>query len=47
MFDDKQPKVQAKAIEVAIKMFESLVDSNEQCTLQTTDYKVFDNYIMP
>lgn len=47
MFDDKQPKVQAKAIEVAVKMFESLIDSDEHCTLSTTDYKVFDNYIMP
>lgn len=47
MFDDKQPKVQAKAIEVAVKMFESLVDSEEQHSLTSTDYKVFDNYIMP
>jgi len=47
MFDDKQPKVQAKAIEVAVKMFEGLIDSEEQHSLSSTDYKVFDNYIMP
>ena len=47
MFDDKQSKVQAKAIEVAVMMFENLIDSNEELTLNSTDYKVFDNYIMP
>ena len=47
MFDDRQSKVQAKAIEVAVMMFENLIDSNEGYSLNSTDYKVFDNYIMP
>ena len=47
MFDDKQSKVLAKAIEVAVKMFEDIIDSDLAYTLSTTDYKVFDNYIWP
>ena len=47
MFEDKQSKVLAKAIEVAVLMFEDIVDFDLAYTLSTTDYKVFDNYIMP
>ena len=47
MFDDKQSKVQAKAIEVAVLMFENIIDSDQSYILTSTDFKVFDNYIMP
>lgn len=47
MFEDKQSKVLAKAIEVAVLMFKDIVDSDLAYTLSTTDYKVFDHYIMP
>ena len=47
MFEDKQSKVVAKAIEVAVLMFKDIVDKDLAYTLSTTDYKVFDNYIMP
>lgn len=47
MFDDKQSKVQAKAIEVAVLMFENIIDSDQSYVLTSTDFKVFDNYIMP
>lgn len=46
-FDDKQPKVQAKAIEVAVMIFANLIDSEEMHSLASIDYKVFDAYIMP
>ena len=48
IFDDKQPKVQAYAVEVVVKMFEDLLHTKEEeHILEGTDYKVFDNYIMP
>ena len=47
MFDDKQSKVRAKAIEAAVMMFENIIESQEAYHLSSTDYKVFDNYIMP
>lgn len=47
MFDDKQSKVQAKAIEAAVMLFENLIDSKEDLYLSGTDFKVFDHYMMP
>lgn len=47
MFDDKQSKVQAKAIEAAVMLFENLIDSKEELYLGGTDFKVFDHYMMP
>lgn len=47
MFDDKQSKVQAKAIEAAVMIFENIINCNDEMYLSSTDYKVFDNYIMP
>ena len=45
-FDDKQPKVQAKAIEVAVMIFANLIDSEDMHSLASIDYRVFDSYIM-
>jgi len=47
MFDDKQPKVIVKAMEVAVLMFENLLDSEQNYVLSNTDLRVFLNYIMP
>lgn len=47
MFEDKQSKVLAKAIEVSVLMFENVIQADTSCILTSTDYKVFDNYIMP
>lgn len=47
MFDDENSKVKAKAIEVAVLMFEDVLDQAYLTTLIATDYKVFDNYILP
>lgn len=47
MFDDRQSKVQAKAIEAAVLLFENLIDSQEELYLGGADFKVFDNYILP
>eukprot|EP00347_Sterkiella_histriomuscorum_P000291 403376447 len=47
MFDDENSKVKAKGIEVAVLMFEDVLDQPYLTTLSATDYKVFDNYILP
>lgn len=47
MFDDRQSKVQAKAIEAAVLLFENLIDSKDELYLGGADFKVFDNYILP
>jgi hypothetical protein len=47
MFEDKQSKVRAKAVEAAVMLFENIIESQETFHLTSTDYKVFDNYIMP
>ena len=47
MFEDESSKVKAKAIEVAVMMFSDVLDQAYLTTLSTTDYKVFDNYILP
>lgn len=47
MFDDENSKVKAKAIEVAVMMFADVFDKAQLTTLTATDYKVFDNYILP
>ena len=48
MFEDKQSKVKAKAIEVAVGLFENIIDNQDvEHHLGSTDYKVFDNYIWP
>jgi hypothetical protein len=48
MFEDKQSKVKAKAIEVAVMLFEDIIDNQDsEHHLGSTDYKVFDNYIWP
>jgi len=47
MFDDRQSKVQAKALEVAVMLFENMIESEQVFHLSATDYKVFYNYIMP
>ena len=47
MFDDENSKVKAKAIEVAVMMFADVLDKAQLTTLTATDYKVFDNYILP
>jgi len=46
-FDDDCSRVKAKAIEVAVLMFEDVLEKAELTTLTSTDYKVFDNYIFP
>jgi hypothetical protein len=46
--EDKVPKVQAKALETTVMMFENVLNNeykNEM--LASIDYKVFDNYILP
>jgi hypothetical protein len=47
MFEDRQPKVIAKAIEVSIMMFESIIHSDEPFVLGTTDLWIFKVYMMP
>lgn len=47
MFDDRQSKVCAKAVEVAIKMFEDILNSDAEYSLYPADYKVFENYMVP
>ena len=46
--EDKVPKVQAKALETTVKMFENVLnDEYKNEMLASIDYKVFDNYILP
>ena len=46
--EDKVPKVQAKALETTVMMFENLLnDEYKNEMLASIDYKVFDNYILP
>ena len=47
MFEDQNSKVKGKAVEVAVLMFEDVIDKAYLTTLSATDYKVFDNYILP
>jgi len=47
MFEDAHPKVKAKSIEVAVRMFEDVLDQAYVTRLTSTDYKVFDDYILP
>lgn len=47
LFEDDNSKVKANAIEVAVNMFRDIMDKAYLTTLTATDYKVFDNYIMP
>lgn len=47
MFEDENSKVKAKAIEVAVMIFADVLDQGYVTTLTATDYKVFDNYILP
>jgi len=47
MFDDENSKVKVKAIEVTVLMFADVLDQGYVTTLTATDYKVFDNYILP
>jgi hypothetical protein len=46
-FKDENNRVRAKAVEVAVHMFHDILDKANLPTLSATDYKVFDNYIMP
>ncbi len=46
-FKDENSRVRAKAVEVAVHMFKDIMDKSNLPTLSATDYKVFDNYIMP
>ena len=46
--EDKVPKVQAKALETTVMMFENVLnDEYKNEMLASIDYKVFDNYILP
>ncbi len=47
LFEDENSKVKAKAIQVAVGMFKDIMDQAYLSTLSATDYKVFDNYILP
>lgn len=47
MFEDDQSKVRAKAIYVAVHMFKDILDKAYLTTLNATDYKIFENYILP
>jgi hypothetical protein len=47
MFDDESSKVKAKAVHVAVEMFKDIMDQAHLTVLSATDYKVFDNYILP
>lgn len=47
MFEDENSRVRAKAIQVAVNMFKDIMDKAYLTTLTATDYKVFDNYILP
>jgi len=47
LFKDENSRVKAKAVEVAVHMFKDIMDKANLTTLSATDYKVFDNYIMP
>jgi hypothetical protein len=47
LFKDENSRVKAKAVEVAVHMFKDIMDKANLNTLSATDYKVFDNYIMP
>lgn len=47
LFQDDNSRVKAKAIEVAIHMFKDIMDKAYITTLSATDFKVFDNYILP
>jgi hypothetical protein len=46
-FKDENSRVKAKAVEVAVHMFKDIMDKANLPILTATDYKVFDNYIMP
>jgi len=41
-----QSKVQIKAIEVLVQMFEDILNSDRQIVLQAMDYRTFSSYIM-
>jgi hypothetical protein len=47
LFNDSNSRVKAKAVEVAVHMFRDIMDKAYLTTLTATDYKVFDNYILP
>ena len=46
-FEDENSKVKAKAVHVAVQMFKDIMDKAHLTSLNATDYKVFDNYILP
>ncbi len=46
-FKDENSRVRAKAVEVAVHMFKDIMDEANLPNLSATDYRVFDNYIMP
>jgi hypothetical protein len=46
-FNDSNSRVKAKAVEVAVHMFRDIMEKAYLTTLTATDYKVFDNYILP
>jgi hypothetical protein len=49
-FEDKlntQSKVLAKAIEVAVRLLEDILEEDCKLALKTSDYQVFKDYIMP
>lgn len=47
LFEDENSKVKAKALEITVLMFKDVLDQAYLTTLNATDYKVFDNYILP
>ena len=47
MLEDECSKVKAKAIEVCVLMFEDILKETNVKPLSPTDYRVFDNYILP
>jgi hypothetical protein len=47
MFEDEHSRVKAKAIYVAVNMFKDILDKAYLTTLNSTDYKIFENYILP
>jgi hypothetical protein len=36
-----------KALETLLSLFEDVLDSSEKITMQPSEYKVFQNYVLP
>lgn len=47
LFEDTCSKVRAKALYVAVHIFADIIDKAYLTTLNATDYKIFENYILP